>query len=71
MYSYRLGVCGSITQRRKLFQDFKPPKRPFRRMNYTEAIEWLKEHNIKKDDGTFYEFGEVDKVTDIMHTVDI
>uniref|UniRef100_A0A8C1NQR7 Asparaginyl-tRNA synthetase 1 n=1 Tax=Cyprinus carpio TaxID=7962 RepID=A0A8C1NQR7_CYPCA len=40
--------------------DFKPPKRPFKRMNYTEAIEWLKEHNIKKDDGTFYEFGEVD-----------
>ncbi|KTF87875.1 hypothetical protein cypCar_00049331, partial [Cyprinus carpio] len=38
--------------------DFKPPKRPFKRMNYTEAIEWLKEHNIKKDDGTFYEFGE-------------
>lgn len=40
-------------------QDFKPPKRPFKRMNYTEAIEWLREHNIKKDDGTFYEFGEV------------
>uniref|UniRef100_A0A8C2I0Y5 Asparaginyl-tRNA synthetase 1 n=1 Tax=Cyprinus carpio TaxID=7962 RepID=A0A8C2I0Y5_CYPCA len=38
--------------------DFQPPKRPFRRMNYTEAIEWLKEHNVKKDDGTFYEFGE-------------
>uniref|UniRef100_H3C921 Asparagine--tRNA ligase, cytoplasmic n=1 Tax=Tetraodon nigroviridis TaxID=99883 RepID=H3C921_TETNG len=36
---------------------FKPPKRPFRRMN-TEAIEWLREHGIKKDDGTFYEFGE-------------
>lgn len=28
-------------------------------MNYTEAIEWLKEHDIKKDDGTYYEFGEV------------
>uniref|UniRef100_W5KR56 asparagine--tRNA ligase n=1 Tax=Astyanax mexicanus TaxID=7994 RepID=W5KR56_ASTMX len=39
--------------------DFKPPKRPFKRMNYTEAIEWLKEHDIKKDDGTYYEFGEV------------
>ncbi|KAI2651666.1 Asparagine--tRNA ligase, cytoplasmic [Labeo rohita] len=38
--------------------DFKPPKRPFKRMNYTDAIVWLKEHNIKKDDGTFYEFGE-------------
>ena len=29
-----------------------------RRMNYTEAIEYLRENNIKKDDGTFYEFGE-------------
>ncbi|KAG9354094.1 hypothetical protein JZ751_012218 [Albula glossodonta] len=38
--------------------DFKPPKRPFKRMNYTDAIEWLKEHDIKKDDGTYYEFGE-------------
>lgn len=27
-------------------------------MNYTEAIEYLKANNIKKDDGTFYEFGE-------------
>uniref|UniRef100_A0A665W6E8 Aminoacyl-transfer RNA synthetases class-II family profile domain-containing protein n=1 Tax=Echeneis naucrates TaxID=173247 RepID=A0A665W6E8_ECHNA len=40
--------------------NFKPPKRPFKRMNYTEAIEWLREHDIKKDDGTYYEFGEVD-----------
>ncbi|KAG7477131.1 hypothetical protein MATL_G00090860 [Megalops atlanticus] len=38
--------------------DFKPPKRPFKRMNYTDALKWLKEHNVKKDDGTFYEFGE-------------
>lgn len=28
-------------------------------MNYSDAIVWLKEHNIKKEDGTFYEFGEV------------
>uniref|UniRef100_A0AAQ5YFC8 Asparagine--tRNA ligase, cytoplasmic n=1 Tax=Amphiprion ocellaris TaxID=80972 RepID=A0AAQ5YFC8_AMPOC len=38
--------------------NFKPPKRPFKRMNYSEAIEWLKEHDIKKDDGSYYEFGE-------------
>ncbi|XP_036443999.1 asparagine--tRNA ligase, cytoplasmic [Colossoma macropomum] len=38
--------------------NFKPPKRPFKRMNYTDAIVWLKEHDIKKDDGTYYEFGE-------------
>lgn len=42
-----------------LVQDFKPPKRPFKRMNYTEAIDWLREHDVKKDDGTYYEFGEV------------
>ncbi|XP_013418429.1 asparagine--tRNA ligase, cytoplasmic [Lingula anatina] len=41
-----------------LVPDFKPPKRPFRRMDYTEAIKYLKEHDIKKDDGTYYEFGE-------------
>ena len=28
-------------------------------MNYAEGIEWLKEHDVRKDDGTFYEFGEV------------
>ena len=38
---------------------FKAPKRPFRRMDYTEAIAYLKEHNITKDDGSFYEYGEV------------
>ncbi|CAD7091947.1 unnamed protein product [Hermetia illucens] len=37
---------------------FVAPKRPFRRMNYEDAIKWLKEHNITKDDGSFYEFGE-------------
>uniref|UniRef100_A0A7N6A610 Aminoacyl-transfer RNA synthetases class-II family profile domain-containing protein n=1 Tax=Anabas testudineus TaxID=64144 RepID=A0A7N6A610_ANATE len=40
--------------------NFKPPKRPFKRMNYTEAIEWLREHDVRKDDGSYYEFGEVD-----------
>lgn len=39
--------------------DFAPPKRPFRRMNYSDAIIWLKENGVTKDDGTFYEFGEV------------
>uniref|UniRef100_A0A8C4QSI6 Asparaginyl-tRNA synthetase 1 n=1 Tax=Eptatretus burgeri TaxID=7764 RepID=A0A8C4QSI6_EPTBU len=37
---------------------FKAPQRPFRRMDYSEAISWLKEHDVKKDDGTYYEFGE-------------
>ena len=43
-------------------QGFKPPKRPFRRMTYVEALDYLKEHDIKKDDGTYYEFGDVSNV---------
>lgn len=38
--------------------EFKPPTKPFKRMNYSDAIEYLRENNITKDDGTFYEFGE-------------
>lgn len=49
----------------QLIQDlnpgFKAPKRPFKRMDYADAIIYLKEHNITKDDGSFYEFGEVFK----------
>ena len=32
---------------------------PSRRMNYSDAIEWLKADGYKKEDGTSYEFGEV------------
>ena len=38
---------------------FVVPKKPFKRMNYSEAIVYLKENGITKDDGSFYEFGEV------------
>ena len=27
-------------------------------MRYEEAIQWLKDHDYKKEDGTFYEIGE-------------
>ena len=37
---------------------FQPPKRPFRRMDYSDAIKWLNEHGIKKEDGSDYVFGE-------------
>lgn len=37
---------------------FKPPKRPFKRMTYSEAIEWLRAHNIDNADGKAFEFGE-------------
>lgn len=43
---------------KELNPDFKVPKRPFKRMHYSEAIAYLKEHGITKDDGTFYEWGE-------------
>eukprot|EP01135_Chromosphaera_perkinsii_P009229 Nk52_evm1s1685 gene=Nk52_evmTU1s1685 len=38
--------------------DFQIPKRPFIRMPYREAIKYLKENNIQKEGGGFYEFGE-------------
>ena len=31
----------------------------YRRMNYTDAIQYLKEHNIMKEDGSSFEFGDV------------
>lgn len=42
-----------------LHPEFEPPQKPFLRMTYTDAIKYLKENNITKEDGTFYEFGEV------------
>lgn len=43
----------------ELNPNFVVPKKPFRRMNYSEAIVYLKENGITKEDGSFYEFGEV------------
>ena len=37
---------------------FVPPTKPFMRMDYKDAIVYLKENDIKKDDGSFYEFGK-------------
>ncbi|CAG8830794.1 2823_t:CDS:2, partial [Racocetra persica] len=42
----------------QLNPDFKPPERPFMRLDYKDAIQYLKDHDIKKEDGSFYEFGE-------------
>ena len=43
----------------KLNPGFKVPKKPFRRMKYADAIIYLRENGITKEDGSFYEFGEV------------
>ena len=42
----------------ELNPNFVPPKKPFKRMQYTEAIQWLKDHDYKKEDGSYYELGE-------------
>ena len=55
--------------------DFVAPIKPFLRMDYSKAIDYLKENNITKDDGTFYEFGEdipempERKMTDLINRV--
>ncbi|KAG2186537.1 hypothetical protein INT44_002761 [Umbelopsis vinacea] len=37
---------------------FQRPQRPFMRMTYADAITYLKENEIKKEDGSYYQFGE-------------
>lgn len=42
----------------QLNPDFKPPNRPFRRMKYSEAIDWLREHDIPNEEGKPHQFGD-------------
>ena len=37
----------------------------FNRMRYEEAIQWLKDHDYKKEDGTYYEIGE--DIPEVIH----
>ncbi|RJE22553.1 Asparaginyl-tRNA synthetase [Aspergillus sclerotialis] len=43
---------------KQLNPDFKKPSRPFRRMRYSEAIEWLREHDIPNEEGQPHQFGD-------------
>jgi asparaginyl-tRNA synthetase len=37
---------------------FVKPSRPFLRMRYADAIEWLREHGIKNTEGNDHVFGD-------------
>ncbi|KAJ9050103.1 asparagine--tRNA ligase, variant 2 [Entomophthora muscae] len=42
----------------ELNPEFEKPSRPFMRMDYVDALAYLKENNITKEDGSLYEFGD-------------
>jgi asparaginyl-tRNA synthetase len=58
---------------KQLNPDFKPPSRPFRRMKYADAIQWLVEHEIPNEEGKPHQFGDdiaeaaERKMTDIIN----
>ncbi|KAF2457609.1 hypothetical protein BDY21DRAFT_321022 [Lineolata rhizophorae] len=43
---------------KELNKDFTPPERPFLRMKYADAIDWLREHGIPNEDGEEHKFGD-------------
>jgi asparaginyl-tRNA synthetase len=42
----------------KLNPNFSKPARPFLRMRYSEAIDWLREKGIKNENGEDHIFGD-------------
>jgi asparaginyl-tRNA synthetase len=43
---------------KELNPDFEMPQRPFMRMKYSEAIDWLVEHNIPNEEDQPHKFGD-------------
>ncbi|KAK4556043.1 hypothetical protein LTR86_006739 [Recurvomyces mirabilis] len=58
---------------KKLNPDFTMPERPFMRMKYSDAIQWLNKHDIKNEDDQPHVFGDdiaeaaERKMTDIIN----
>ena len=58
---------------KRLNPDFTVPERPFMRMKYGDALVWLNEHDINKEDGSPHAFGDEiaeaaeRKMTDIIN----
>ncbi|KAI9702609.1 MAG: hypothetical protein M1836_001089 [Candelina mexicana] len=51
---------------------FKPPERPFKRMRYGEAIQWLKENDVRDHEGKLHEFGvDIEEAAERKMTDDI
>jgi asparaginyl-tRNA synthetase len=52
----------AIPEAKKILLDLNPnfqvPKRPFRRMNYVDAIKWLNDNGIKKESGDNFQVGD-------------
>ena len=63
-------IAGYIKQ---LNPDFKAPSRPFLRLKYADAINWLREHDIPNEEGQPHQFGDdiaeaaERKMTDIIN----
>lgn len=49
-------VAGPLVK--QLNPNFQPPQLPFKRMEYKDAIEWLKEHGIKNEEDQEFQFGD-------------